>query len=106
MADVNRIGVRVPLIGRTAEFGRLQRAWEQARAGTAGAVLVSGDAGVGKTRLTAELLEHARADGMVLSGHCVALGETGPPYLAFFETLDQVREHSPDLVEQFDLLTS
>lgn len=103
---MNRIGVRVPLIGRTEEFGRLQRAWELARAGTACAVLVSGDAGVGKTRLTAELIEHARADGVVLSGHCVALGQTGPPYLAFFETLDQIREYSPDLVERFDLLTS
>ncbi|WP_442810266.1 ATP-binding protein, partial [Streptomyces sp. W16] len=37
-----------PLIGRDEEVARLAGVLERARAGTAGAVLIAGDAGVGK----------------------------------------------------------
>jgi class 3 adenylate cyclase/predicted ATPase len=50
-------GVLIPLIGRDAEVGLLLRAWEQAKLGKGGAVLLSGEAGIGKSRLTAALLE-------------------------------------------------
>ena len=44
-----------PLVGREVELGRLRQAWAGARAGRCRLVLLAGEAGVGKTRLAAEL---------------------------------------------------
>ncbi|MFC5218521.1 helix-turn-helix transcriptional regulator [Streptomyces coerulescens] len=77
-----------PLIGRDVELARLSSVLERARGGEAGAVLVAGDAGVGKTRVLDEVAGRAAADGMfVLTGHCVDLGDVGLPYLPFTEVL-------------------
>ncbi len=43
-----------PLIGRAEELGRLARLWEQAKAGDGQVVLLSGEAGIGKSRLARE----------------------------------------------------
>jgi DNA-binding CsgD family transcriptional regulator len=72
-------------------MSRLRAAFDQAVAGTAAAVLISGDAGVGKTRLTDELAVLARSkDALVLTGRCLDAGETGLPYLPFVEAMAQV----------------
>ena len=77
-----------PLIGRDEELARLAGVLERARAGTAGAVLIAGDAGVGKTRVLDEVAARATGAGMtVLTGHCVDLGDVGLPYLPFTEIL-------------------
>ncbi|MGX9882749.1 helix-turn-helix transcriptional regulator [Streptomyces sp. NPDC002276] len=77
-----------PLIGRDEEVARLAGVLERARAGTAGAVLIAGDAGVGKTRVLDEIAGRAADAGMtVLTGHCVDLGDVGLPYLPFTEIL-------------------
>jgi DNA-binding SARP family transcriptional activator len=47
--------VRPPFVGRVAERARLLERLEQARAGRGGLVLVLGEAGIGKSRLLAEL---------------------------------------------------
>lgn len=44
-----------PLVGRDEERALLQRRWEQARAGEGQIVLIAGQAGIGKSRLTTEL---------------------------------------------------
>jgi class 3 adenylate cyclase len=44
-----------PLVGRDVELDLLLRRWQQAKAGEGRAVLVSGEPGIGKSRLTAEL---------------------------------------------------
>jgi class 3 adenylate cyclase/predicted ATPase len=46
-----------PLIGRDEELEQLHRCWQQARAGEAQAVLLSGEAGIGKSRLVVALRE-------------------------------------------------
>ncbi|MGA6225615.1 helix-turn-helix transcriptional regulator [Streptomyces umbrinus] len=75
-----------PFIGREDELARLTRVLDRARAGEARAVLVAGDAGVGKTRLLAEAAGHAAEAGTtVVTGHCVDLGDVGLPYLPFTE---------------------
>ncbi|MCW2710307.1 MAG: helix-turn-helix transcriptional regulator [Marmoricola sp.] len=59
-------------------------------------VLVSGDAGVGKTRLLTEAMDRLGQDGwQVLVGHCLDFGDTSMPYLPFAEMLDQVGERAP-----------
>uniref|UniRef100_UPI001F5F36F3 ATP-binding protein n=1 Tax=Actinomadura roseirufa TaxID=2094049 RepID=UPI001F5F36F3 len=75
------------LIGRTAQLGALTAALDRAAAGTAGVVLVSGDAGVGKTHLVDALTATARDRGCaVLVGQCAELGES-MPYLPLADAL-------------------
>ncbi|WP_328372721.1 AAA family ATPase [Streptomyces sp. NBC_00445] len=77
-----------PIVGREDELARLSGVLERARGGEARAVLVAGDAGVGKTRVLDEISGRAAAAGMtVLTGHCVDLGDVGLPYLPFSEVL-------------------
>ncbi len=58
----------VQLVGRSAEIGLLQGLWRAAATGRPGLALVCGAAGVGKTRLIAELADLARAQGAVVAG--------------------------------------
>ena len=75
------------LVGRAAEFGRLTSLLDQAAAGTPMVALVSGDAGMGKTRLVAEVASAAAGQGfMVLSGRCAELGDS-VPYLPLADAL-------------------
>lgn len=51
-----------PLIGREEEMSMLLRRWEKAKAGEGQVVLISGEAGIGKSRLVAALFESATPD--------------------------------------------
>ena len=55
------------LVGRSGELGLLQDLWRTAAAGRAGIALVRGGAGVGKTRLVAEVAGLARRQGAVVA---------------------------------------
>ncbi|NYI99674.1 DNA-binding SARP family transcriptional activator [Nocardioides thalensis] len=54
---------RSPLVGRAAELASLEEAWRGVADGGAAVALVSGPAGVGKSRLIAELAHRAAEDG-------------------------------------------
>jgi predicted ATPase len=55
--------VLTPLVGRDEELGLLRRRWEQAKAGEGQVVLLTGEPGIGKSRLVQTLREQARAEG-------------------------------------------
>jgi len=75
------------LVGRQAEMGRLRALLRDAAAGRPVVALVGGDAGVGKTRLVAELSAEARGSGFaVLTGRCAELADT-VPYLPLADAL-------------------
>lgn len=64
-----------------------------------GAVLLGGDAGVGKTRLLGELARAAEAAGWrVLVGHCLDFGEDAVPYLPFSELFGRLAAEEPAVV--------
>ena len=90
MPLVARLGSGIPLVARDRELNRLRAALAKAGEGTAGAVLLAGDAGVGKTRLVDELAASAD-DTLVLMGRCLDAGETGLPYLPFAEALSALK---------------
>jgi TOMM system kinase/cyclase fusion protein len=52
-----------PLIGREHEFGLLRERWERVKDGTGQAVLLSGEPGIGKSRLVEALKETVERDG-------------------------------------------
>jgi tetratricopeptide (TPR) repeat protein len=69
-------------VGRGEELAGLLAALERVEQGRPAVVLVAGDAGVGKTRLLAELADHARQRGaQVLVGGCLEVGDVGLPYV-------------------------
>lgn len=99
MGAVRQIGTRSPFVGRHEELHRLHAAFDRARSGAAAAVLLAGEAGVGKTRLLAELTRHVqRAEAHVLAGRCVDISEAGVPYLPFVEIVDQIRAIQADVL--------
>jgi ATP/maltotriose-dependent transcriptional regulator MalT len=76
------------LIGREGQLTVLRAFNERVASGRAGALLLRGDAGGGKTRLVTELASEARAAGTaVLSGGCVALGDEPLRHAALIELL-------------------
>ena len=75
-----------PLAGRAKEMDGLRQAWAEAVAGHGGMVMLGGEAGVGKSRLAAELAGEVDADGAtVLVGRCPAGG--AEPYHPLVEAL-------------------
>ncbi len=75
-------------VGRRTERGQLLDALRRAVDGTPEFVLVSGEAGVGKSRLVAELVAAAEEAGVrVLSGQCVQLGTDGLPFAPLVDAL-------------------
>jgi DNA-binding CsgD family transcriptional regulator len=80
-------------VGRAGELGELGRALDAARAGTGAAVLLAGQAGIGKTRLASELARRARGAGFeVLLGRSIDLVGTELPYQPFAEALRPLGE--------------
>src|SRR5262249_28996978 len=52
-----------PLVGREEELGLLRRRWEQAKTGEGQVVLLSGEPGIGKSRLVQTLKEQVLTEG-------------------------------------------
>ena len=76
-----------PLVGRATTFSQLVGSLQQAQQGQPQAVLVMGEAGIGKTRLTSEFVAWARAQGAeVLSGHALEM-DGRLPYQPLVEAL-------------------
>lgn len=81
------------MIGRESDLGALRdelRAVEQV--GGLRAVVVGGEAGIGKSRLLAEFLAEAEGSATVLLGRCVDLGNDGAPYAPFASILRRLIE--------------
>ncbi|WP_103501158.1 MULTISPECIES: BREX system ATP-binding domain-containing protein [unclassified Streptomyces] len=67
------------LVGRDSELAALSRALLEAREGRGAFVFVTGEPGIGKTRLTTHTLAEAQRRGMaVLKGRCSATGPAVP----------------------------
>src|SRR6185312_5181507 len=103
MGAMRRSLVSPVFVGRDAELAALTAALDAAVAGEPAVVLLSGEAGVGKTRLVEEAAERAGAAGArVLTGSCIEMGGEGLPFgpLAHaFRSL--MREASPEELDAF-----
>ena len=80
---------RTPYVGREPERAEFAALLDRASQGQGSLVLVGGEPGVGKTRLTEEAGSDAAAKGFrVLVGRCYEIEGT-PPYVPFVEILEQ-----------------
>jgi tetratricopeptide (TPR) repeat protein len=78
---VQSAGALTPLVAREQELGLLLARWELAREGRGQVVLVSGEAGVGKSRLVWELRQRARSEEADwLEGHGSPFHHDSPLY--------------------------
>ncbi|HZA79828.1 MAG TPA: AAA family ATPase [Acidimicrobiales bacterium] len=76
-----------PFVGREAELAVLGAAWDGAAAGARHVVVITGEAGIGKSRLAAEAARRVSAEGgLVLFGRCDQ--EAIVPYQPIVEALD------------------
>ncbi len=73
----------LPMVGRQAELETIQERLELARAGQEQVIGIVGDAGMGKSRLLAEVIGRARALGFTGYGGACQSDETSTPYLAW-----------------------
>ncbi len=92
----------LPLIGREPEFAELERAWSLAAGGGGTVAVLRGEAGIGKTRLAAELRSRAGAFG-ARSAASAALDLGGTAPLSLWAEL--IRELLPSLPAPPDAAT-
>ena len=84
-------------VGRQRELALLETALQEAVSGRARFVLVTGDAGMGKTRLTRELKILAEQHATVVQGRCYENAEAA--YWPFIEVLRSCLEQRPDALK-------
>ncbi|WP_037923557.1 helix-turn-helix transcriptional regulator [Streptomyces violaceorubidus] len=99
LASVETRSVSPVFVGRTGELDTLNDALARASA-TAGepqALLLGGEAGVGKTRLVEEFAAAADRQGAVVAlGGCVEIGADGLPFAPFSTALRALRRRLPE----------
>ncbi|MFZ5916409.1 MAG: ABC transporter substrate-binding protein [Chloroflexota bacterium] len=82
------VGLASPLVGREVEFRALQKAIERVQAGAGGIVTLMGDAGLGKSRLVAEIRGGVAAAPLQwVEGRCLSYGAS----IAYLLWLDILR---------------
>jgi DNA-binding CsgD family transcriptional regulator/tetratricopeptide (TPR) repeat protein len=96
LGSVETRSVSPVFVGRAEELGTLLDALARARGGEPRALLIGGEAGVGKTRLVEEFAAAARHRGAVVAlGGCVEIGADGLPFAAFSTALRALRSELP-----------
>jgi class 3 adenylate cyclase/tetratricopeptide (TPR) repeat protein len=88
-----------PLVGRERELGLLLDRFREAKAGRGQVVFITGEAGMGKSRLVLECRRALAAAGDTvtwLEGRCISFGESIP----FLPIIDQLRENFG--IQEFD----
>ncbi|WP_406500604.1 AAA family ATPase [Streptomyces sp. NBC_00846] len=107
LGDVETRSVSPVFVGRAGEFASLVDALTRATGEGTGradgpggepqALIIGGEAGVGKTRLVEEFLTAAvRREAVVAVGGCVEIGADGLPYAPFSVALRALRRTLPD----------
>lgn len=92
LGDVETRSFSPVFVGRAGELTALTEALARATAGEPQALLVGGEAGVGKTRLIEEFTQAACDAGAVVAvGGCVEIGADGLPFAPFSTALRTLR---------------
>jgi DNA-binding CsgD family transcriptional regulator len=91
LADVESQESSPVLVGRSGQLSALDSARAEAGRGSPSAVIVGGEAGVGKSRLVSEFADRSRGAGArVLTGGCLELGADGLPFAPFTAVLREL----------------
>jgi DNA-binding CsgD family transcriptional regulator len=86
------------LVGREKEVILATEALRSAAAGRPRTVIISGEAGIGKSRLVEEMMATAQHDGfLVAAGFCSQVGGTRLPYAPILDLVDGVRRQAEEM---------
>ncbi|MGW1955679.1 helix-turn-helix transcriptional regulator [Streptomyces sp. NPDC001920] len=97
LGPVETRSVSPVFVGRTAELETLDDALARAATGEPQALVIGGEAGVGKTRLVEEFAAAAVREGAVVAlGGCVEIGADGLPFAPISTALRALRRELPD----------
>ena len=89
-------GADWPMVGREADLAALTGAWERARGGATTYAVLTGEPGIGKSRLAAELTEIVRGDGaQVCVGRC-SQDDGAPPLWPWAQVLEAFGKSLPE----------
>jgi DNA-binding SARP family transcriptional activator/tetratricopeptide (TPR) repeat protein len=86
-----------PLAGRDGELELAASRWMRARAGRGSVLLISGEAGIGKTRFCDELVGIARADGAAVMRGSARHEEASSPFGVVLRVVDDALAGRPEL---------
>ncbi len=100
-SDPEPIGPIIPLVGRGPTYGLLREGWLRALAGKVHFTLLTGESGVGKTRLLKSFLDTTTSQrrGRVLKARCYELAPL-QAYQPFAEVLRSVLADATDVAER------
>jgi DNA-binding SARP family transcriptional activator/tetratricopeptide (TPR) repeat protein len=96
-AAVAPVAFAAPMVGRERELASAMEALRHLDAGRGGGLLVSGEAGIGKTRLCDALLAEASAAGRTTLRGATRVEEGALPYAPVAEAVDRLLLERPDL---------
>ena len=89
------------LVGRQVELAQIHELWTYAQQGNSHLVLISGEPGVGKTRLAREILIYARLDQAAIFQAACYEYEATTPFLPFAEALrDWASRRATDVLRE------
>src|SRR5262245_42802619 len=83
------------IVGRQRELTLIKNYYEAAKGGHARVVLLTGEPGIGKTRLLDEVALHIAQDGAVVLRGSASEAEGMPPFLPFLDALGQYIRLTP-----------
>jgi DNA-binding SARP family transcriptional activator len=86
LSEPARRAWNLPFVGRDDDLTRLRQMWSRAARGSGGTAFVSGEAGIGKSRVAAELVAIAREQGAYVLRGTTSEPESSP-YQAVLEAL-------------------
>jgi DNA-binding SARP family transcriptional activator len=95
-------GADWPMVGRGADLAALREAWERARAGTPTYAVLTGEPGIGKSRLAGELVAEVRPAGArVCVGRC-SQDDGAPPLWPWATVLEALGSRLPETRAEVD----
>ena len=93
--EARRSGVLTPMVGRREEIERLLRRWDQAQGGEGQVVLLSGEPGIGKSRIAESLLRRLPKEPHACLRYFCSPHHTHSALHPFIEQLKQAASFEP-----------
>lgn len=101
-----RSSTQLPMVGRDEELGLLLSRWEQTKLGEGQVVLLSGESGIGKSRISQALMEATQQDNHTLMRFfCSSYHTKSPlhPFVGHIELQCGFRPNEPNVDKQLKL---
>ncbi len=93
--DARRAGALTPLVGRQEEIELLRRRWDQAKLGEGQVVLLSGEPGIGKSRIAESLLARLEGEPHARLRYFCSPHHTHSPLYPFIAQLERAAGFEP-----------